>query len=64
MENKEMNNKKEDCVENIANIIEKYFELNIEDISKISGLVDEMIKESNIQQEKENLANEINGESR
>ena len=64
MENKEMNNKKEDCVDDIANIIEKYFELNIEDISKISGLVDEMIKESNIQQEKENLANEINGGSR
>jgi len=59
-----MNNKKEDCVEDIANIIEKYFKLTIEDIRKIGDLVDEIIKESDIQQEKENTANEINGGSR
>ena len=58
MENKEINNKKEDCVEDITNIMEKYFELNIEDIYKIGDLVDEIIKESNIQQEKEQLNKE------
>lgn len=55
-----MNEKREDCVEDIANIIEKYFELTLKDIYKIGDLVDEIMKDSRNQQEKENLADEVN----
>ncbi|MDB4348430.1 hypothetical protein OAA62_00795 [bacterium] len=53
-----------DCVEDIAHAIETYFDIEIEDVSRINDLVEQEIVEGYNHQAQYNRLDNINGGSR
>lgn len=53
-----------DCTEEIAQVLEAHFDLEIEDVSRINDLIEQEIKFSYKQQAKQNELDNINGGSR
>jgi hypothetical protein len=52
------------CTEEIAQVLEAHFDLEIEDVSRINDLIEQEIKLGYKQQAKQNELDNINGGSR
>ena len=52
------------CTEEIAQVLEAHFDLEIEDVSRINNLIEQEIKLGYKQQAKQNELDNINGGSR
>ena len=53
-----------ECADQIADLLDLYFDTQIEDISRITDLIDDEIKVAQDRQAKENYLENINGGSR
>ena len=53
-----------ECVEQIAQLIDRYFDTHVEDVSRINDLVDREVCDAMRRQEKENEFDNINGGSK
>lgn len=53
-----------ECVEQIAQLIDLYFDTHVEDVSRINNLVDQEVVDAMRRQEKQNELENINGGSR
>ena len=53
-----------ECVEQIAQLIDQYFDTDIEDVSRINDLLDREVVDAMRRQAKENKLDQINGGSK
>ena len=53
-----------ECVEQIAQLIDQYFDTDIEDVSRINDLLDREVVDAMRRQKKENELDQINGGSK
>lgn len=53
-----------ECVEQIAQLIDRYFDTHVEDLERINNLVDQEVVDAMRRQEKQNELENINGGSR
>ena len=53
-----------ECVDQIAQLIDRYFDTHVEDVERINNLVDQEVVDAMRRQEKENELNNINGGSK
>lgn len=53
-----------ECVDQIADLIDRYFDTQIEDVSRITDLIDDEIKIAMDRQFRENQLDNINGGSK
>ena len=53
-----------ECVDQIAQLIDRYFDTHVEDVSRINNLVDQEVVDAMRRQEKQNELENINGGSR
>ena len=51
-----------ECADQIADLLDMYFDTQIEDISRITDLIDDEIKVAQDRQFRENQLDQINGE--
>jgi hypothetical protein len=53
-----------ECVDQIAQLIDRYFDTHVEDLERINNLVDQEVVDAMRRQEKQNELENINGGSR
>ena len=53
-----------ECVEQIAQLIDRYFDTHVEDLERINNLVDQEVVDAMRRQEKQNELENINGGSK
>ena len=53
-----------ECVEQIAQLIDRYFDTHVEDVSRINDLLDREVVDAMRRQEKQNQLDQINGGSK
>ena len=53
-----------ECVAQIAQLIDRYFDTHVEDVSRINDLVDQEVVDAMRRQEKQNELDNINGGSK
>ena len=53
-----------ECVEQIAKLIDRYFDTHVEDVERINNLVDQEVVDAMRRQEKENELDNVNGGSK
>ena len=53
-----------ECVDQIAQLIDRYFDTHVEDVSRINDLVDQEVVDAMRRQEKQNKLDNINGGSK